>query len=290
MSTRGLKKWALLLTLWLALQAGVLKAQTLSGYSSAVISGSGTDFEYRTDGTLIAKGVGSSPALLTGDQGTGTRMLWYPHLSAFRAGAIVYFGGAFGRGLGGLEWNEANIGQYSVSFGLDTTASGYCSTASGFYTTASGYNSTAMGGATLAYGDSSVASGFFSDAHGNFSTASGYYARANGNSSVAFGYDTFAEADRAAAFGMSTTASGYSSAAWGYQTTAAAFESFVIGQYNLGGGTPDSWVDADPIFEIGNGTSDTPRDALKVTKNGNMTVQGIITAAPGGDIPMYSGS
>lgn len=39
------------------------------------------------------------------------------------------------------------------------------------------------------------------------------------------------------------------------------------------------------------GTSSTAKtDALVVYKNGNVAAQGVITAAAGGDIPMYTGN
>ena len=91
----------------------------------------------------------------------------------------------------------------------------------------------------------------------------------------------------------------------GYQTTANSLNSFVIGTYNVGAystGTgplagETNWVNTDPLFEIGNGTSSTPSDALVVYKNGTSAFQGTITAKAGvlttaasvaqTDIPMF---
>ncbi|MEI9999721.1 MAG: hypothetical protein WDO13_11470 [Verrucomicrobiota bacterium] len=69
----------------------------------------------------------------------------------------------------------------------------------------------------------------------------------------------------------------------------------MLGKYNLGrNGTSynqTAWVPTDPLFEIGNGASSSSlSDALIIYKNGNATLQGVLTAAPGGDIPMYSGN
>jgi len=76
-------------------------------------------------------------------------MLWYPGKAAFRAGGLYY----------GYEWNDFNIGHFSV----------------------------AMGYATIASGLASTALGYFSSASNDYSTAIGYYARANGNYSIALG-------------------------------------------------------------------------------------------------------
>jgi hypothetical protein len=121
------------------------------------------------DGAFVAGGVqgaGSIPA-----SGPGTRMMWYPGKAAFRAGRV-----------GTTRWDDANIGQGSVAFGADTTASGLTSTAMGASTTASGDGSTAMGLFTNA-------SGTYSTAIGNTNTASGENALAGGN---ALGTNAFA--------------------------------------------------------------------------------------------------
>jgi len=95
----------------------------------------------------------------------------------------------------------------------------------------------------------------------------------------------------------SNTATGTNASALGEHNTATAYDSFVMGRYNTGGGNSGSWVQAgggdptDPLFEVGNGTSSTsPRDALLLDKNGNLTTSGVITTQPGGDIPMFAGS
>ena len=58
----------------------------------------------------------------------------------------------------------------------------------------------------------------------------------------------------------------------------------------MGGGDPINWVASDPLFEVGNGTYQARSDALVVYKNGNAAFQGVVTVAPGGDIPMYTGN
>jgi hypothetical protein len=85
------------------------------------------------DGALLAPyasaGAGAIPA-----EDAGRRMMWYPGKAAFRAGRVS-----------SDQWNDSNVGDESVAFGLNTTASGKRSTAMGNLTTASGEESMAAG-------------------------------------------------------------------------------------------------------------------------------------------------
>jgi Chaperone of endosialidase/YadA head domain repeat (2 copies) len=140
-------------------------------------------------------------------------------------------------------------GAGSLAMGENTTASSAVSTAMGYGTTASYYYTTAMGRET---------------------TASNWY-------STAMGYLTTASGDSSTSMGNNTTASGYYTTAMGNNTIANALASTSIGRYNIGGGSTFLWNLTDPLFEIGNGTSSTPSNALTVLKNGNV---GIATSNP----------
>lgn len=186
------------------------------------IKGDGFLFEGEGDG-------GSIPAT-----GSGTRMMWYPKKSAFRAGYS-----------NGNLWDDAKTGSYSVAMGLGTEASGdFGSTAFGEDTKASGISSFASGVATQATGDYSTAMGHSNTATGNFSTA----------------------------IGSETAASGDNSFSAGEQTKAESFSSAAFGRYNVGGGSATSWDGYDPLFEIGNGTSSDRSNAFTVFKNGNVGI------------------
>jgi trimeric autotransporter adhesin len=89
-------------------------------------------------------------------EGAGVRMMWYPNKAAFRAGRVT-----------GTQWDDANIGLYSLATGYNATASGNSSTAMGAVTTASGTNSTAMGYLT-------TASGLYSTAMGRYASTAGF--------------------------------------------------------------------------------------------------------------------
>ncbi|MHB8579984.1 MAG: tail fiber domain-containing protein [Ignavibacteriaceae bacterium] len=123
---------------------------------------------------IIATGTyGSGTAL---SLGAGTRMMWYPQKAAFRVGGVP-----------GSQWDDSNIGPYSIASGGGTTASGFYSNAMGYNTTASGNSSTAMGSGTTASGFYSTAMGFGTTASGSSSTAMGYGTTASGYYSTAMG-------------------------------------------------------------------------------------------------------
>ncbi len=119
--------------------------------------------------------------------------------------------------------------------------------------------SVAMGDGTTASGDASLATGIITTAAALGSTAMGNRTTANGMYSTAIGGRTIA--------------SGIYSTAMGRYTNAESYISVALGRWNVGGGTADSWVATDPLFEIGIGTSGVARaNALTVLKNGNFGV------------------
>jgi hypothetical protein len=102
-----------------------------------------------------------------------------------------------------------------------------------------------------------------------------------GAHSTAMGFNTIANGPYSVAIGYGTRASGTASTAMGLKSNAESYNSVAIGRYNVGGGNPTSWIDSDPLFEIGIGNAGLPFDnranALTVLKNGKV---GIGTATP----------
>ncbi len=142
--------------------------------------------------------------------GAGTRMHWYPIKKAFRAGTA-----------NGTDWNDANIGNFSVAFGDRTKA-----TKTGAF---------AAGSQSLATGLYSVAMGVFANASGNWSTAIGNTVDASGDNSFALG--TFVEAGgiHSTAIGSNTEAIGDFSTAIGryVKVGAAATGTIFIGDNSV---------------------------------------------------------
>jgi len=159
-------------------------------------------------------------------------------------------------------------GDYSTAAGHTTTASGNYSTALGNNTVASGQHATALGHTTNASGDNSTALGEWTYAGLN-STAIGTHAVASGDYSTAFGYYTNSMAPFATALGSHTAAFGAVSTSLGDNTTAQAYASLAMGRYNLMDGSQTEWNSYDPLFVIGNGSSENNRsNAFEVKKSG----------------------
>ena len=185
------------------------------------------------DGALLAPDPDRSSDGAIPAGGAGTRMMWYPGKAAFRAGEAT-----------DDQWNDNNIGDFSMAFGQNTTASGLGSTAMGRSTTASGSESTAMGdnttaggGASTAMGDNATASMYASTAMGNYTTASGRYSTAmgqvttaSGGASTAMGDNTTAGGNGSTAMGNRTDASGNNSTAMGNNTEASGDASIAVGR------------------------------------------------------------
>ena len=232
-----------------------------------------------TDGVVFTGAYDSGTIPATG---YGTRMMWYPKKAAFRAGRVI-----------GTEWDNNNIGEYSMAMGYNTTASGDYSTAMGRSTTASGYYSTAMGWSTTASGRISTVMGYSTEAIGDYSTAMGYYTEAIGDYSTAMGRYSSASGDYSTAMGLSTTASGGGSTAMGRSTTASGDYSTAMGFYTTasGGGSTamgygttasgnNSTVvgrynaeDSDALFIVGNGSNlSAKKNAFVVETDGDVKV------------------
>jgi hypothetical protein len=210
---------------------------------------------FTSDDGLLATGTFGTGAVSSLD--AGTRMMWYPKKSAFRAGSVD-----------GTQWDDANIGDYSTAMGASTTASGSYSTAMGQSSRATQAFSTAMG--------------FTTEANGLASTAMGGYTIANGLASTAMGYFTTASGPYSTAMGRNTTASGNYSTALGFSTSANSYGETVIGTYNTTY-TPASinlYNSTDRLFVIGNGASPSAlSNALVMLKDGTTTFSGSVTGA-----------
>ena len=143
---------------------------------------------------------------------------------------------------------SSNIGLNALDFTLNEGPNS--GGARGELSTAFGYGSLATGLNSFAVGTENIASGAVSTVFGVSNTSSGF---------ISF------------AIGGNTNASGFNSFSAGLETTADSYSSFALGRSNIGGGNPTSWVDSDPLFEIGNGTNNSNRrNALTILKDGTI--------------------
>ncbi|MDR4504175.1 MAG: hypothetical protein MRK01_05180 [Candidatus Scalindua sp.] len=132
-------------------------------------------FSLDNDGGIIAKGTYDSGTDLK-TEGKGARLIWYPKKAAFRAGYVD-----------DNQWDDKQIGIYSVAMGWSTTAIGSFSTAMGSSATASGWASTAIGRWATASGSRSTAIGSATTASGKYSTAMGVKTTAQSSTSFVIG-------------------------------------------------------------------------------------------------------
>ncbi len=237
-------KGILALACGLFMPATAAKGQIFTAPLQASTTGTDpVDFEFRADGTLIAKGNPYVGCLLSSDQGAGVRMLWYPAKGAFREG-----------GVDGTQWDECEIGLGSVAMGYNSRASGLCSVALGQNADVGADNAVGIGDTTHSYGLNSQAFGTYVVSWGYASTVIGFDSSATGDSSVAIGYFATATGRCSMSFGNVTTASGEFGMAMGSNTLADSYSSFTVGSYNVGGGDPGCWVPTDPCLKSATGT------------------------------------
>lgn len=132
----------------------------------------------RKDGGFASRGddfVGPIPM-----EGTGTRLMWYPGKGAFRAGRV-----------NGAQWNDSNIGMYSVALGFNSRANGD-------NTFAVGPGSSATQGSAVAIGENNTSNSYAS-------VTLGYHAHSNGRpGSFVFGDFSTPDSIRSAANNQAT--------------------------------------------------------------------------------------
>ncbi|UPT71717.1 MAG: tail fiber domain-containing protein [Flavobacterium sp. JAD_PAG50586_2] len=131
-----------------------------AGLGKTITADAGAVLIDGTDG-LVSTGVSLTGAVAP--SGAGTRMVWNPRKSAFRAGLVL-----------GTQSDDVNMGAASVAMGNNCTASGLASVAIGNFAIASGVGSTALGTSSAAFGQSSTVFGRSNIANSNESTAFGY--------------------------------------------------------------------------------------------------------------------
>ncbi len=138
----------------------------------------GLVFFVRKDGGFASRGddfVGPIPM-----EGTGTRLLWYPGKGAFRAGRV-----------NGTQWNDNNVGMYSVALGFNSRANGD-------NTFAVGPGSSATQGSAVAIGENNTSNSYAA-------VTLGYHAHSNGKpGSFVFGDFSTPDSIRSAANNQAT--------------------------------------------------------------------------------------
>ncbi len=186
------------------------------------------------------------------DGTSGSKMFFNKGKGAFRAG----YGGT-------IDWNDANVGNYSVAFGGLTRASGSASAAFGAQSRASGAASFAAGGE-------------FANASGSYSFA--VNGMASGSNSIALGLSSSASNSQAIAIGWQASASGQNSLAFGTNASAASGIAIGSGANSAGGVAILGSSSGSNSLALGDDGISTAQDAIAL--NGNAS--GVGSVAIGG--------
>jgi Chaperone of endosialidase len=205
----------------------------------------------RRDGGVSAVGAigtGANPAT-----GAGVRMTWHPGKAAFRAGAAT-----------GTEWDDANVGLFSLASGNSAMASGEASMAVGERVLASGRTSVAGGDGTLAGNTAAIAFGMRAQSLGLASVSLGYETIASGVSSVAAGSLARAIGANSLSFGQGSDALNTNSVAIGFNSRSRASGAVALGTGN----------DAAGIFSAAVGTYARTTGSYAVAAGTNVTAEG----------------
>jgi hypothetical protein len=136
----SLRRTALLLGALLLGGASAAPAQVPDSQVVVRNDENGLVFFVRKDGGFASRGddfVGPIPM-----EGTGTRLMWYPGKGAFRAGRV-----------NGTQWNDNNVGMYSVALGFNSRANGD-------NTFAVGPGSSATQGSAVAIGENNTSNSY----------------------------------------------------------------------------------------------------------------------------------
>jgi len=257
---------------------------------------SATDYIYAPN----EKGIVATGTYGTGNMpitGAGTRFVFFHGNAALRAGRVDNF-----------QWDDPSVGNYSVAFGQNTTASGSNSFAMGSGTTASitravafGLNTTASGTSAAVFGETNTAGGTSclvtgssnnASANANYAIVGGENNNISAESGLIVGTGNVINAANSFAFGSNCQVEGSAtngfvggetnivrgeySAALGLNNSAQAYASFYIGRFSTIAGTYDSWIATEPLFVAGNGAdAGNKNDALVLLKNGNLHIDGI---------------
>jgi len=182
--------------------------------------------------------------------GAGTRMFFNAMKAALRAGYVD-----------GPQWDDANIGEHSIGFGINALAKTFASLSIGEANIAetspfamaigrqnhsTGYASLAMGHFSEATGDYSASIGLRDTVGGYAATAVGSYNKVPGHYSFAAGVENTVISDASSALGIQNKLTGYGSiasgrynytagnhsTAFGYADSSAADQAFTTGWGN----------------------------------------------------------
>jgi hypothetical protein len=150
---------------------GTIRAYSTSDPLIRLRAGSPQGDRFRVDSAGGVVAMGSLGIGLIPQTGAGERMMWYPYRAAFRVGSVT-----------GTQWDDSNMGFYSMALGYNVTAKGNWSFAAGYDTNVQGSYGVGLGYKANSNGTGAVSLGYFTTADANYGVAIGYRASTNGMS------------------------------------------------------------------------------------------------------------
>jgi hypothetical protein len=143
--------------------------------------------------------------------GAGTRFMWFPCRGSVRFGRVPN---------GGINWDDANMDDFTFAGGNQVTASGYGAFAYGDQVLVSSTVGVGFGSAVTVSGTAGFSAGASNKCTGFACTAIGFTNHAGGQGSVALGYRTSAAGDYTVALGYRASSSTHSGTfVWGDEST-----------------------------------------------------------------------
>lgn len=217
-----------------------------AGLGNTITADAGAVLINGTDG-LVSTGTTTTGVLAP--SGAGTRMVWNPRKAAFRAGTVI-----------GTQWDDVNIGPFSVAFGSNTIARGNNSVAFGI-------NNVASPASSVAFGEGNGAAGLNSTVFGFANTSSSF-----GETVFGIGATTYSPVNQTQ-----------------FRTTNGTDRLFVIGNAIdvNNNGSVDTAERSDALVILKNGNtgigSSTPQDKLHIVGNlrmvdGNQAAGKVLTS------------
>ena len=207
-------------------------------------------------GKILTTGTGTLGTIIGNPEGTSTKDFIFGSAQTADVGTAaqdrrMFFDkskGAFRAGIADTtQWDDVNVGEYSVAFGFRPIASGLASIAIG-------YGSRATNTASISFGTVSIASG-------GSATASGYFPVASGYGSMSFGMNENFD-DTSFVAGTGTADVGYGQIAMGYASYGQTLKAEGTGSIAMG---QDVNALTNPnIIVIGRGFSTNVQDSFNI--------------------------
>ncbi|MEM9884557.1 MAG: tail fiber domain-containing protein [Bacteroidota bacterium] len=170
--------------------------------------------------------------------------------------------------------NTQVLNKRSIGLGIDNYIEAEEGVAIGIANDVRGEDNNALGRQNNVTGERSTVLGRNNNASGNDNFVLGYSNATSGDDNFVLGYSNSTFGDRTTLLGYDNRANGDQSSTLGIGLDTDVYRMTAVGSYNTSSsGNSNSWFFADPLFVVGNGTSNTARsNALTILKSGKVGI------------------